>query len=269
MTTPTTFPIDEVACAESNRFADMLWAFRAVYEKLKYDDKISDCVRGIWENQKEHYEGWRKTQWESGRSTSPDDYRREVQNTDDSLSRKIGDDEVLGPIVDALPHLRLGADAKLDLIIHGDPLGAHGEFKIRKGGELLPLKVATDGTEEAAWECVLLNEASQQFFLGWHAGYAKHWIISDVRKDKDIFCRNSYRSDVWSRLTDDGKARLLKNDFGPAVKLQGDHAIVTYYIFSNFGGLFKEIVNVDLSTGAVDREAERENIIKYECGVIF
>ena len=271
------FPINEIACANMNRFTDMLWAFREVFGKVSNDNAIVNCIDKIWDEQKEQWQvcgdqfkKWCEKYWKEDRRPDFDAYRRATYNAKDSLLVRIGDDRVLDPIIDALPHLRLDANEKLDFILFGDPMGAYGEFKLRKDEELLPLKVATDGTEEAAWECVLLHEASRQFFLGWHAGYGVHQIITDVRKDKEVFCEKSLRSDsVWTKLSDVGKARLMQNDFGPEVKLADKRAIVTYYTFSSFGGLFKERVEVNLSTGEVSKPNKSENVIEYHCGVIY
>ena len=249
------FSLSDAILAKSNQFTDRLWKFREVYNKLKSDKTILNCIHNIRERQMALHKEYVEKLQRDGVPLGFSNFDRELKQTDKSLLSNIDDDSILDPIIEALPHLHLGENERLDLIIDGYmSAAAVGEFKIKKEGELYPLKVGTDGSKEAAWERVILDEASGQFYRFWHAAYGSHQIITDIRKDKEVFCVERYDSSVWSRLSDDSKARLLKNNFGPVVRLSGNQASVRYYIFSYFGGLFKEVANVDLLTGEIKRK---------------
>ena len=58
-----------------------------------------------------------------------------------SLQRMSGDADVLTPILDALPHLKLAVPGRLDCNVSGSSLGAHSSFVVRQDESVAPLSV--------------------------------------------------------------------------------------------------------------------------------
>ena len=173
------------------------------------------------------------------------------------------------PLLRPLAHIKLEEHECLDCRVRGDSIGAFGEFVLRTRDGVKPLAVMLDGTPESAWERVLLKEASEQFYLAWHANYGRHRIVSDVRKfDEEIDIAFTGEG-AWHEIGEAGRSRMMKNDFAPKVDLVGNQATVTYYAFSAFGGLQKLIDHVDMASGKILDKTEKEQIVEYNCGVCY
>lgn len=244
--------IQSATKAEDNSFTRTLWSFRKEFKVIK--KTYGKCLGRIWD-------AFRK---------EGDDPGSLNDNPRGSLQQEAGNTEVLTPLVDALPHLKLAVPGTLDCAIASTSWEAFSQFVIRQEESVYPLSVMLDGSEDSAWERFVFNMAEQQLFLGWHATYAECRIVTDVRRFDEEVDLQYAGEHAWWKIGDEGRARLLKNDFSPSVSISNDSAIVSCFTFSPFRGLTRVINEVNLRTGAITPRPDKyEIIVKYHCGIHF
>lgn len=243
--------IQSATKAEENSFTKSLWSFRKEFRVIK--STYGDCLGRLWNVLRKE-----------------EDQFSLVISPKGSLQHEVGNTEVLTPLVDALPHLKLAVPGTLDCALVSTNWEAFSEFLVRQGESAQPLSVMLDGSEESAWERFVLHMAGQQLFLGWHANYAVRRIVTDVRRfDEEVDIPDAGER-AWWMIGDEGRARLLKNDFLPSVSVSNDLAIVSCFTFSPFRGLIRETNEVNLKTGTLTPCPDKnEIIVKYECGIHF
>lgn len=235
--------------AVTNAYTETLWNIRGVLKEVWSNKKVDDGLMKLWNECKK-----------KDRIASP---------ADKTLLQVVRDRDALMHLLRPLTHIKLGEHEYLDCRVRGGRLGAAGEFVLRTEDKVKPISVKLDGTLESAWERVLLKEVSKQFFLAWHAGYGEHRIVSDVRRFDDEVNIAFVGERAWREIGESGRKRMMKNDFAPVVVLEGNQAVVTYYVFSAFGGLLKLTDHVDMVSGKILGKTNVEQIVKYECGVRY
>ena len=250
--------LNAASVAQTNSFTETLWRFRKNFRNVRRENssrlgKMWDaCKESKNETDKICYFGW------------------ERMLAGGSLQRMSGDADVLTPILDALPHLKLAVPGRLDCNVSGGSIGAHSSFVVRQDESVASLSVELDGSVDSAWERLLLHIAGQQFYLGWHAGYEAYRIVTDVRRFPEEIDIDFAGERAWEEIGDDGRARMLKNDFEPKVSINDAVASVSYYVFSSFGGLFHVVDEVDMKTGKVrSKHAKFDNVVEYNCRVCY
>jgi len=123
--------------------------------------------------------------------------------------------------------------------------------------------------DEAIWEAHLLERVEPFLPLYWHAGYIRfHYIfsVSDLMRVHDF--------------TEEQIEQFEKEyNFDPVVEMKdnnsdgsrSDYWLITYYEWSQWGGLYKTMVKAQKRQGGniVFYDAMRENIFKYDCGICY
>ena len=235
--------------AVTNAYTETLWNFRKALDEVWADKNVGEGLRTLWDECKKK--------------------DRFASSSEKTLLQVIQEKDALMPLLRPMAHIKLEEHECLDCRVRGDSIGAFGEFVLWTGDKVKPLAVMLDGTPESAWERVLLKEASEQFYLAWHANYGRHRIVSDVRKfDEEIDIAFTGEG-AWHEIGESGRSRMMKNDFAPKVDLVGNQATVTYYAFSAFGGLLKLTDHVDMASGKILDKTEKEQIVEYNCGVCY
>lgn len=235
--------------AVTNAYTETLWNLRKALDEVWADKNVGEGLRTLWNECKKK--------------------DRLASSSEKTLLQVIQEKDALMPLLRPLAHIKLEEHECLDCRVRGDSIGAFGEFVLRTTDGVKPLAVMLDGTPESAWERVLLKEASEQFYLAWHANYGRHRIVSDVRKfDEEIDIAFTGEG-AWHEIGESGRNRMMKNDFAPKVDLVGNQATVTYYAFSAFGGLLKLTDYVDMASGKILDKTEKEQIVEYNCGVCY
>lgn len=237
------------APAVTNVYTETLWRFRKAFYEVRSNKKVQMGLRTLW--------------------SACEKKSRMGSLADITLLQVVHDRDVLMPLLCPLTHIKLGGHEPLDCRVRGDSSGAYGKFVLRTGNEVKTLAVMLDGTPESAWERVLLKEASEQFYLAWHAGYGEHRIVSDVRRFEEEINISFAGDSAWCGIGVSGRKRMMRNDFAPTVVLANNQATVTYYVFSAFHGLLKMTERVDMVSGEILGETQVEQIVKYYCGVCY
>ena len=129
--------------------------------------------------------------------------------------------------------------------------------------------VEIDDTEQGYFEYVVMDIMARQFYLYWHANY----------NDTEIVCNRGEVNDIVDRVSsgDFGyamepaqqtKARTLKN-IEPVVNLTGDVATVQFITFTKWGGFYRETYTINRAFPHTIIDVKQENVVPYDCGVMF
>ena len=126
-----------------------------------------------------------------------------------------------------------------------------------------------DGMELGYFEYVVLNTMANQFYLDWHALY----------NDTEIVCNKDEVNAIIADISDGSfgnpldvagqvKARAMKN-IEPAVQLTGHDAIVEVIVFTKWGGFYRQTYTISRSFPHTIIDVKDENLVPYDCGVMF
>lgn len=127
--------------------------------------------------------------------------------------------------------------------------------------------VQTDGSEAGFMELAVLYVQSGEFYLGWHANYHDDQAVcspENVKSIVDDLAASEYLS--IDALTQ-AKARLLRPS--PAVEMQPDRVVVTLYTFTKWGGFYEETFTFQREFPHILLDSQREERLKYDCGIMF
>lgn len=125
--------------------------------------------------------------------------------------------------------------------------------------------IETPYTEAAFWQAFLLHMAYTQLPLFWHGLYEEIDFIFS-------------RAD-WRRVKEEATSTLFRSDpavadrmrFTPKVELIDEGAIITFYAWNDWRGLYREsvVVRRDYNGTCSFDEPSRKTIVKYDCMICF
>jgi hypothetical protein len=123
-----------------------------------------------------------------------------------------------------------------------------------------------DDTPEGYVQMVVLDVMGAQFYLHWHAGYNDFQVICDGDMLDTLLASND---EFGIPISDDvqQQARLL--DVTPTVKLDEDVAHVEFTGFTKWGGFYRATLTVSRDSPREVYDGSAENVIEYDCGVMF
>ena len=198
---------------------------------------------------------------------------------------KNGDEFDVNQYFNVLTHISVREGYTLDYLYEIDSLGGYPLLYARPvdqvpyasaahipgNGEWQDFReyVDVDDTEQGYFEYVVLDILADQFYLYWHANYNDTQIVCNRQQVYDIVAQvNS--GDFGEALDPAGqeKARTLRN-IVPVVNLTGDVAVVELVTFTKWGGFYR--LNYTISREAPHRilDVQQENLIPYDCGIMF
>ena len=184
-----------------------------------------------------------------------------------------------------LTHLSMQDGYSLDYVYQVDSLGAYPVLyalpdgqapyasfdEIPENTQLADFLEHLDvqDVEQGYFEVVVLQIMAGQFYLDWHANY----------NDMQIVCNDSDVSAIITSVNDGGigspfdasqeiKARTMSN-IEPLVKLTGAAATVEVILFTKWGGFYRRMYTIDRSFPDKIIAARDENLVPYDCGVMF
>lgn len=122
-------------------------------------------------------------------------------------------------------------------------------------------------TEMGIWQALLLYRTLTFMPKGWHGNYLNHWYIfsqDDMQRIVDKY--SSYKSVDHEKL----ESYLGRDDILPSVNIDGDKAVVSYCIWTRWGGLCRLTVPVErLNQSVIFGKGERQTLVKYDCGWLY
>lgn len=122
-------------------------------------------------------------------------------------------------------------------------------------------------TEMGIWQVMLLRNAYTFLPKGWHGNYSNCWYVFAQDDMQGIFDQYSlYKSVDHEKL----ESYLGRDDILPSVNIDGDKAVVTYCIWTRWGGLCRLTVPVERHNQSVKfGKWERQTLVKYDCGICY
>ncbi len=185
-----------------------------------------------------------------------------------------------------LPRLSIREGYALDYYMHQDGMGSYPMIYVRKVGDM-------SFTDEAAYEAAktagtlvegdytdfievedtpqgyldlaVFHILSGQFYLGWHANYFDSTIVSTPEKLESVLASRPFGLEIPQDVAD--AARKL--DLNPVVTMGEKDATVSMVMFTNWGGFYRLTLKFDRSSPHKLLDSSSENLVKYECGVMF
>ena len=126
-----------------------------------------------------------------------------------------------------------------------------------------------EDVEQGYFEYVVLNTMSSQFYLDWHALY----------NDTEIVCNKDEVNTIIADISDGSfgnpldisgqvKARAM-NNIEPVVQLIRDNATIEVITFTKWGGFYRQTYTISRSFPHTIIDIQSENIVPYDCGIVF
>lgn len=190
--------------------------------------------------------------------------------TEASITEALGDPDYFGPLLKALPHLKIEEGWRLDAEFVGHCSGGKLAFFATDGRmrEEIVRHVESDGSAESVWELRLLLYCVQVFYLHQHAIYGILHIVTALRGMNQGTVRiESDMDDVLQKLKPEDRRRLEAWDIAPSVEVDGNEATIRYCTFSPFGGGFRKIREKIRVRPYEIIKGDVEDRIPYDCGI--
>jgi hypothetical protein len=126
-----------------------------------------------------------------------------------------------------------------------------------------------EDVEQGYFEMVVLRIMAGQFYLDWHANYNDTDIVCNRGDVRDIISDvNAGDFGMKFDLSQQAQARTMK-DIEPRVIFNGDTAVVQVVTFTKWGGFYRETYTISRAFPHTIIDVKDENLVPYDCGVMF
>jgi hypothetical protein len=147
-----------------------------------------------------------------------------------------------------------------------------GDFKdIYSGTDLnmLANQLTLDGDNDAFYEFLIFNILADKFYLSWHSGYNEIWIVTSKEAVEDII--KEVNTDQFGSNFDDSQMKAARAlDVNPAMDVTNkDSVTVSVVTFSKWGGFNRVTKKVSRSYPHIVLEEKQDNLLEYNCQVMF
>lgn len=185
--------------------------------------------------------------------------------------------------IDALTHLSMEPGYVLDYVYTYDGMGGYPTLFARPVDSAPYLSwtdvpedaedyldhVQVDDTPEGYLQYVLFSQVAEQFYLYWHSGYNDSGAVCNSGDVKTII-KNISGGDFGLPISISGKIKALTlHQVEPVVALGDDTVTVEVITFTMWGGFYQETYTIQRSFPHTILEHEEENIVPYDCGIMF
>jgi hypothetical protein len=185
----------------------------------------------------------------------------------------------------ALTHLSMQNGYSLDYVYQVDGLGAYPILyalpsdqapytsiaDIPEGVELTDYRdhLAVEDVEQGYFEYVAMSVLASQFYLVWHAYYNDLQIVCDkAAADQIVADINSSEFGMELDLKQRTQVGAMQN-VEPLVELTHNTAIVDVVLFTKWGGFYRRTYTIDRAFPHTIIDVKEENLVPYDCGIMF
>ena len=124
-------------------------------------------------------------------------------------------------------------------------------------------------TEQGYFEYTAFLATADQFYLVWHANYNDEEIVCD-RADVDDIVTERNTGNFGFEFDKDQMTQIrAMNNIEPLIKLTDTTAVVEIVTFSKWGGFFRVTYTIDRAFPHSIIDVQEENIVPYDCGIMF
>jgi hypothetical protein len=183
-----------------------------------------------------------------------------------------------------LKHISMQEGYSLDYVYQLDGLGAYPVLYALPDGQAPYASLAevpentklsdfrdhldVEDVEQGYFEAAVMQIMVRQFYLNWHANYNDAEIVCN-QKAADAIVEGINAGDFGYKMDAKQKAQVRAiTNIEPAVTLTQDNAIVEVVIFTKWGGFFRQTYTISRSFPHTI-EMNEENLVPYECGIMF
>jgi hypothetical protein len=198
---------------------------------------------------------------------------------------KQGDEFDVHQYFDVLSHISMQDGFDLDYVYQIDSLGGYpllyahpvdqtpyaSVTDIPENTQLPDFQeyLTVDATEQGYFEYVVMDIMAGQFYLYWHANYNDTQIVCNRQQIYDIVAQvNTGDFGATMDTAQQAKVRTLRN-IVPVVVLEGETATVEVVTFTKWGGFYRYTYTVRREFPHTILDLEQENLVPYDCGVMF
>lgn len=126
-----------------------------------------------------------------------------------------------------------------------------------------------EDTEQGYFEYVVMDIMASQFYLYWLANYNDTQIVCNRQQMYDIVAQvNTGDFGATMDTAQQAKVRTLRN-IPPVVLLAGDIATVEVVTFTKWGGFYRYTYTISRGFPHTILDLKEENLVPYDCGVMF
>lgn len=198
---------------------------------------------------------------------------------------KQGDEFDVNQYFTVLTHISMREDYALDYVYQSDSLGGYPLVFARPKDQASYASIEdipentqlpdfreyleVEDVEQGYFEYVVMDIMANQFYLFWHANYNDTQIICNRQDVNDIISRvNAGDFGNQLNLAQQAQARVIKN-IEPVVNLTGDVANVQVITFTKWGGFYRWTYTISRGFPHTIKDVKQENLVPYDCGVMF
>jgi hypothetical protein len=126
-----------------------------------------------------------------------------------------------------------------------------------------------EDTEQGYLDYVVMDIVADQFYLIRHARYNDSQIVCNRQQLYDIVAQLG-SGDFGNVMDPDQQqqARFLRN-IVPVVRLTEDTAVVEIVTFTKWGGFYRRTYTIRREAPHRIMDIQQENILPYDCGIVF
>ncbi len=129
--------------------------------------------------------------------------------------------------------------------------------------------IAVENVEQGYFEFVAMNIMARQFYLDWHANYNDTEIVCNSDAvDAIVADINVGEFGIAFDPSQRRQARAME-DIEPLVKLTDDSALVEVIVFTKWGGFYRWTYTISRSFPHTIIDVQTENLVPYDCGIMF
>ncbi len=129
-------------------------------------------------------------------------------------------------------------------------------------------KIQVDGSPEGYFELALLRIMGGQFYLYWHLNYFDTQVFCD-RGGLETTVSLLAETDFGRQLDGLDRRKALRLDPQPIVEFGDDEVQVSILTFTKWGGFFRRTLTLSLAYPHKLLDDDREELVPYNCGVMF
>lgn len=198
---------------------------------------------------------------------------------------KQGDEFDVSDYFAVLPNLSMQEGYVLDYVFLSDSLGSF-PLLVARPTDQPPYASSSDISIESElsnyWKYIEIKDMEQgyfeftsflimadQFYLVWHANYDDTEIICN-REGIDAIVVDINDGDFGIEFNNEQMKQIRSmNNIEPLVKLTDTTAIVEIITFSKWGGFYRMTYTIDRNFPHIIIDVQEDNIIPYDCGILF
>lgn len=133
--------------------------------------------------------------------------------------------------------------------------------------------LTTDDSIEGYIQLAVFNHLCEQFYLSWHGGYRNAPLIASYRgmqrflSNPDNVMRSKQQKKYGLPIAIQDEARRI--DPSPRVRILDNAVLVSLVAFSDWEGFFRQTLVFSRTSPHQILSNEKENLVKYNCGIMF